>query len=216
MLKEYFKIRILGSRLHDSAHFTPYPVTPHNIAYSKQLLLPQANILSLPGDQVVDYGDSQDISGLAQSFGQHDIVRTVGRVTRGMVVERYNRAGVIHERRHKDFPRFDQGAVDDPAANNMDAVDLLLDIKRDDAELLHRFGLEVEDGLERGIADRGTGDPLAFKVVAAALGSDLFEGVDVDVGEWHFNKPPKILNLLTKEYHDNICLSRNSWQEKID
>jgi hypothetical protein len=30
----------------------------------------------------------------------------------------------------------------------MDAVDLLFDIKRDDAELLHRFGLEVEDGFQ--------------------------------------------------------------------
>jgi hypothetical protein len=69
----------------------------------------------------------------------------------------------------------------------MDAVDLLFDIKRDDAELLHRFGLEVEDGFERVIADQGTGDPPAFKVVAAALGTDLFEGVDVDVGERHEN-----------------------------
>jgi hypothetical protein len=79
------------------------------------------------------------------------------------------------ERRHKDFPRFDQGAVDDPAANNMDAVDLLFDIKRDDAELLHRLALEVEDGFERIIADQGTGDPPAFKVVAAALGTDLLQ-----------------------------------------
>jgi hypothetical protein len=90
-----------------------------------------------------------------------------------------DRAGVIHQRRHKDFSRFDQGAVDDPATNNMDAVDLLFDIKGDDAELLHRFALEVEDGFERVIADQGTGDPPAFKVVAAALGTDLFEGVDV-------------------------------------
>jgi hypothetical protein len=51
--------------------------------------------------------------------------------------------------------------------------------------------LEIEDGFERVIADQGTGDPSAFKVVAAALGSDLFEGVDVDVGEWH-GKLPRI------------------------
>jgi hypothetical protein len=72
------------------------------------------------------------------------------------------------QRRHKDFSRFDQGAVDDPAANNMDAIDFLFDIKRDDAELLHRFGLEVEDSFECVIADQGTGDPPVFKVVAAA------------------------------------------------
>jgi hypothetical protein len=146
------------------------------INFLKQLLIPQADILPVPGDQVVDYGDPQDIPGLAQSFGQHDIVRTGGWVARSMVVERNDRAGVIHERRHKDFPGFDRDAVDDTAANNMDAVDLLFDIKRDDAELLHRLALEVEDGFEPIIADQGTGDPPAFKVVAAAFGTDLSQG----------------------------------------
>jgi hypothetical protein len=161
---------------------------------------------------MVDYGDPQDIPGLAQSFGQHNIVRTGGRVARRMVVKGNDRAGVIHERRHKDFPRFDQGPVDDPATNNMDAVDLLFDIKRDDAELLHRFGLEVEDGFERVIADQGTGDPLAFKVVAETFGTDLFEGVDVDVGERHGNISPFIKSSMIHRlhYHYKSTISRLS------
>jgi hypothetical protein len=146
------------------------------INFLKLLLIPQADILPVPGDQVADYGDPQDIPGLAQSFGQHDIVGTGGRIARGMVMKSNDRAGVIQQRRHKDFSRFDQGAVDDTAANNMDAVDLLLDIKGDDAELLHRLALEVEDGFEPIIADQGTGDPPAFKVVAAAFGTDLSQG----------------------------------------
>jgi hypothetical protein len=52
---------------------------------------------------------------------------------------------------------------------------MIINLSCDDAEFLHRLALEVEYGFERGIADQGTGDPPAFKVVAAALGTDLLQ-----------------------------------------
>jgi hypothetical protein len=50
-----------------------------------------------------------------------------------------------------------------------------------------QFRSEVEDGLEGFIAGQWAGCLAAVKVIAAAFGLDLFEGVYVDVGDRHYN-----------------------------
>lgn len=74
----------------------------------------------------------------------------------------------------------------------MDAVDFIFGVKRDDSEFLHRFGFEVKNGLEGIKAGQRTGYPAAFEVIPAAFGADLFEGVDIDIGEGHKNNSPDI------------------------
>jgi hypothetical protein len=113
-----------------------------------------------------------------------------------MVVEGDNALGVIHHGRHKDFSGFNYVMIERACTDNMDSVDFFLGIQRDNAELFNWFGFEVKDDFEGSIAGHRAGYPAAFEIIAAAFRADLFEGVDVDVDNWHRISAP-FINLST-------------------
>ena len=88
-----------------------------------------------------------------------------------------DRLSIIQERRHIDLPGFNVDMVNRTAPDDMYPDDLILTIERNDPELLHRFGLEIEEILEEIVTDQRASDLKTFQIIPLAFGPDLFEGV---------------------------------------
>ena len=91
-----------------------------------------------------------------------------------------NRSGVVRHCRHKDIPGVNTDTGDSTGSDDMYPIDFIFAIQGNNAELLNCFGFEVEDELEGFKTGQRAGYLAAFKVIAAAFGKDLLEGVDVN------------------------------------
>lgn len=70
-----------------------------------------------------------------------------------------------------------RGVVDGTGVNNVQSVNFIWGVKRDNAKLLYGFGVKVEDMLDCFITGQWAGYLATFEVIKAAFGADLFEGI---------------------------------------